>query len=432
MTKSGSVSAERGAVSWAELAILGAALTSGEVEVRNALLDLEPDDFADPGCRELASLILDALMAGSTPDPVLILGTHPHLEGLMNVAVGTPETTVNVGEWARSIRVDRCRREAIRRLEQAHRALMDKQKNPAKVLAVLEDQARLLATRAAGVDQPPTLAEVLDEAMNPDRLDPGARIPTGFNDLDALLSGGYEPGDMVVVAGRPGMGKTTFVVNLLRRAIDLGEPVVFSSLEMRPVQIGELLVQACANTPVTVRRMLEGTDERAIEQYERAVARIREHPLQLCTAHTPASLMAVVDRHKNQHNTRVVVVDYLQLMQGGRTRYQSRQEEVADISRHLKLMAMTQKCVVLALAQLSRGVEARSCKRPQLSDLRDSGQIEQDADSILMLYREEYYTNKEPGLADVIVAKNRSGKTGTVKLTYRADYRRFDDHVEDY
>lgn len=432
MTRSESGSDERDAVSWAELAILGAALTSREVEVRNACLDLEPEDFGDPGCRELFTLVLESLLAGTVPDPVLILRSHPHLQGLMEVAVRTPETTLRVAEWARAIRVDRCRREAVRRLEQAHRALLDPQKNPTKVLSTLEDQTRLLAGRAAGVDQPPTLSEVLDQAMNPERLDPGNRIPTGFYDLDALLQGGYEPGDMVVIAGRPGMGKTTFVVNLLRRAIDLGEPVVFSSLEMRPVQIGELLIQAVANTPVTVRGMLEGTDERAVDDYDRAVSRIRAHPLLICTAVTPAALMAQVERHQNQHKTRVVVVDYLQLMQGGKSRYGSRQEEVADISRHLKLMAMTQKCVVLALAQLSRGVEARNCKRPQLSDLRDSGQIEQDADSILMLYREEYYTKKEPGVAEVIVAKNRSGRTGSIKLAYRADHRRFDDMEQDY
>jgi replicative DNA helicase len=260
-------------------------------------------------------------------------------------------------------------------------------------------------------------------------------IPSGFSELDRMTSG-WQRSDLVIIAARPGMGKTAFVVSALRNAaLEFNHPVAIFSLEMASMQL--------------VNRMLSAESELDGDKIRRGVlADFEWHQLVNKTSRlsgapifiddTPAlsilELRAKCRRLKAEHNIQLIVVDYLQLMKGD-SAAGNREQEIASISRALKSLAKEMSVPVIALSQLSRGVETRGGdKRPQLSDLRESGSIEQDADIVIFLYRPEYYKITEDengmptqGMAEMIIAKHRNGSTGTVRLKFVGRYTKFTD-----
>ncbi|MFM6985049.1 MAG: replicative DNA helicase [Hydrogenophaga sp.] len=257
-------------------------------------------------------------------------------------------------------------------------------------------------------------------------------VPTGFIDLDRMTSG-LQAGDLVVLAARPSMGKTAFAINIAEHvALNEGLPVAVFSMEMGASQLAVRIVGSIGRINQGHLRTGKLTDDEwprlteAIEKLRTVSLHIDETP-----GLTPGELRANARRLARQcGKLGLIVVDYLQLMSGSSSDGgDNRATELGEISRGLKMLAKELQCPVIALSQLNRSVETRTDKRPMMSDLRESGAIEQDADIIMFIYRDEYYTKdacKEPGVAEIIIGKQRNGPTGTVKLTFLNTLTRFE------
>jgi len=280
-----------------------------------------------------------------------------------------------------------------------------------------------------------TLKEI--EALK-DKTDGLTGIGTGFTDLDRMTSG-WQKSDLVIIAARPAMGKTAFVLTCARNAaVDFNKPVVVFSLEMSSVQLVNRLISGEAE--IEQEKIRKGKmEEWEWQQIHSKIGRLEAAPLIIDD--TPGlnifEFRAKCRRLKSQHDIQLIIIDYLQLMTGKADgKGGNREQEIGSISRALKMVAKELQVPVIALSQLSRAVESRpgGSKRPMLSDLRESGSIEQDADMVLFLYRPEYYglefdedNNPTKGVGEVIIAKHRNGETGTVRLKFVGKYVKFTD-----
>ncbi len=275
--------------------------------------------------------------------------------------------------------------------------------------------------------------ELIEEARL--REDGLQGVPSGFTALDRITLG-WQKTDLIIIAARPSMGKTAFVLSMARNmAVDHNRPVAIFSLEMSGLQLVNRLI--AAETELGSQKIKSGR----LEEWEWAllhskIAKLSSSPLFIDD--TPAlsifELRAKCRRLKMQHNIQGVIVDYLQLMTAGMDNRWSREQEVSTISRSLKAIAKELDIPIIALSQLNRSVESREGKRPQLSDLRESGAIEQDADIVIFIHRPEYYgiteddhQNSTKGVAEIIIAKHRNGATGEVHLSFRKDLAKFTD-----
>jgi len=299
----------------------------------------------------------------------------------------------------------------------------------AKVFEIAESGAR---TSQGFVAIQPLLGEVVDriqelyEQENPSEI---TGVPTGFVDLDRLTAG-LQPGDMIVIAGRPSMGKTAFALNIAEHVgVDLGLPVAIFSLEMSGPQLAMRFLSSVGR--LDAHRIRTGRlNDDEWDKMTVALGKLHNAPIHIdeSGALNATDLRARARRLARQFGGKLglIVIDYLQLMTSTRDG-ENRATEISEISRSIKALAKELQVPVLALSQLSRKVEERNDKRPLMSDLRESGAIEQDADIILMMYREEYYKpdTQEKGVAEVIIGKHRNGPTGMVKLTFLGEYTKF-------
>lgn len=279
----------------------------------------------------------------------------------------------------------------------------------------------------------PRVIDQIDEAhSNPDKL---RGLPSGFAEFDKK-TGGLRPGDLVIVAGRPSMGKTTLAVNMAEYAAVHQEkrvPVAIFSMEMPSEQLITRMISSIGGVPLGNLRSGRISDDdwvritSATSQLQEAKLFIDETP-----ALTPTELRARARRVKREHGLGLVVVDYLQLMQVPGTK-ENRATEIGEISRGLKILAKELQVPVIALSQLNRAVEQRDNKKPVMSDLRESGSIEQDADMILLIYREEVYDKEttKKGIAEIDLAKHRNGEIGTFVLTFQGQFTRFNNYAPD-
>jgi replicative DNA helicase len=261
-------------------------------------------------------------------------------------------------------------------------------------------------------------------------------VPAGFTDLDNL-TGGFQNSDLIIVAGRPSQGKTALVLSMARNASVLHDvPIAFFSLEMSVQQLVMRLM--CAEARVDAHKVRTGRlPEDEWRKLSTSVGRL--YKAKIFIDDTPSlgilELRAKSRRLKAEHNIGLVIVDYLQLMQGPRS-VQSREQEISAISRSLKALAKELNIPVIALSQLNRAVEARTDKRPALADLRESGAIEQDADVVMFVHRPEMYglEGKDgevtEGLAEIIIGKQRNGPVDTVKLHFIKQYARFENQLQ--
>ncbi|MDR7868979.1 MAG: replicative DNA helicase [Sporomusaceae bacterium] len=256
-------------------------------------------------------------------------------------------------------------------------------------------------------------------------------LPTGFRDLDRLTAG-LQPSDLVLIAARPSMGKTAFVLNIAQHvAVKEKKPVAFFSLEMSKEQLVQRML--CTEATIDAQRLKIGDlKDNDWSSLVKAADRLSSAPIFIddTPGMTVTEIRSKARRLKVEHELSLVVIDYLQLMQGSSGgRNDNRQQEISEISRSLKSLARELNVPVLALSQLSRGVEARQNKRPMLSDLRESGSLEQDADIVAFLYREDYYNHEteRPNITEIIVAKHRNGPVDTVELYFQKEFTRFKD-----
>ncbi len=255
-------------------------------------------------------------------------------------------------------------------------------------------------------------------------------IPTGYIDFD-IKTAGLQPSDLIIVAGRPSMGKSAFALGIAEYAGVIEKvPTAIFSLEMSKEQLVQRML--CSHARVDAHKVRTGY--LATSDWPRltaAAGKLSESPIYIDD--TPAisvmELRARARRLKSHHGIKLIILDYMQLMRGSVTSMESRQQEISEISRSLKALARELSVPVIAISQLSRAVESRTDHRPQLSDLRESGAIEQDADVVVLILREEYY-NPSPdnqGIAEAIIAKQRNGPVGTLKLAFIKEFTRFDN-----
>lgn len=283
---------------------------------------------------------------------------------------------------------------------------------------------------SARSSEPKHVAEVIGRAMGEieTRMDAGEVFgtATGFADLDRLTAG-LHADDLVIVAGRPAMGKTAWALNVAENVAMAGKTVLVFSLEMGDTQLAMRSLASVGGASLSKVRC-GGMDDHEWDAVTAAMSRLHQAKLYIDDAAgtNAGQMLAKARKLKRQHGLDLIVIDYLQLMQGEGN---NRNEQLGDLTRRLKLMARSLNVPVICLSQISRKVEERTDKRPMMSDLRESGAIEQDADAILMVYRDDYYhpDSPYPGMAELLLVKNRMGETGMVPLVFQGQYSRFRD-----
>jgi replicative DNA helicase len=355
---------------------------------------------------------------------------------------GNTPSAHNIRRYAEIVR----ERAIMRRLVEVGTSIADTAFNPmGKEVGQLLDEAesRVFEIAEAGsrgrqgfIEIQPLLTQVMeriDMLYHRDNPSDITGVPTGYTDLDSRTSG-LQPGDLVIVAGRPSMGKTALALNMAEHvAVENRLPVAVFSMEMAGTQLAMRMLGSIGRLDQHKLRTGKLSDE-DWNRLTTAVGKLHDAPIHI--DETPAlnalELRARARRLHRQYGTLgLIVVDYLQLMEAS-TEGENRATEISEISRSLKSLAKELKVPVVALSQLNRGLEQRPNKRPVMSDLRESGAIEQDADLILFIYRDEVYNPDTPdkGTAEIIIGKQRNGPIGTVKLTFLGEHTRFENHAD--
>ncbi|MFI5959619.1 replicative DNA helicase [Cryptosporangium sp. NPDC051539] len=428
----------------AEQSVLGGMLLSKDA-IADVVEILRSNDFYKPAHALVFDTIIDLYGRGEPADPVTVVAALADRAELARVG-GAPyvhtliqqvPTAANAAYYARIV----AERAILRRLVEAGTRIVQLGYGSAagagrEVDDVVDmaQQAVYEITEKRTSDDYTVLEELLQPTM--DEIEAiGATggimsgVPTGFVDLDRLTNG-LHPGQLVIVAARPGLGKSTFGLDVARSAsIRHGLTSCVFSLEMSKIEITMRLLSAEARVPLHNLRSGQLSED-DWTKLARRIGEVSEAPLFIDDSPnmTMMEIRAKARRLKQRNDLRLVVIDYLQLMTGNK-RVESRQQEVAELSRGLKLLAKELEVPVIAASQLNRGPEQRTDKRPQLSDLRESGSIEQDADMVLLLHREDYYEKESPraGEADFILAKHRNGPTDTVTVAFQGHFSRFVD-----
>lgn len=422
----------------AEQAVLGALLLDPEA-VHHVPSTLRPDDFYHQGHRLIFEAALSLAEQGQPVDLVTVTG-QLRQQGALEKAGGAAyiaslldlvPTAANIEHYSRMVE----EKSLLRTLIMAAARIAEMGYEGGEDASRLLEQAERMilevgARRAAGGFA--SLREILlavwsfvEQAYASKGGISG--LPTGFIDLDRLCCG-LQPADLVILAARPSMGKTSLALSVAYQvAVKQRLPVAVFSLEMSKEQLVQRLL--CAEARVDQYRLRTGNlREEDWERLSDAMANLSEVPLYIddTVAGSVREMRAKARRLQAERGLSLVVIDYIQLMQSG-TRAENRQQEISQISRGLKSLAKELNVPVLALSQLSRAVEARQDKRPQMSDLRESGALEQDADIVMFIYRDEYYNpeSDKKGVAEIIIAKQRNGPVGTVELGFMKEFTRF-------
>jgi replicative DNA helicase len=437
----------------AEQSVLGGMLLSKDA-IADVVEVLRSGDFYRPAHQIVYDAILTLYGKGEPADAITVVAELTHTGQLARVSGGAPymhtliasvPTAANAGYYAQIV----AEKAILRRLVEAGTRIV---------------QMGYSAASGAGADLVGTVDEVVDRAQAEvydvterrtsedyvaiqDLLQAtltdieqnangpaGGGIPTGFKDLDQLTNG-LHPGQMITVAGRPGSGKSTLALDIARSAsIKHNKPAVIFSLEMSRIEIMMRLLSAEAR--VLLKHMRDGAlSDEDWARMARRVGDLADAPLFIDDSPnlTMMEIRAKARRLKQRHGLELVVIDYMQLMTSGK-RVESRQQEVSEFSRSMKLLAKELEVPVVALSQLNRGPEQRTDKKPMLADLRESGSIEQDSDVVILVHRPDLYPGTEAdgaasrqGEADLIVAKHRNGPTATISVSFQGHYSRFAD-----
>ncbi len=420
----------------AEQAVIGSMLIDPNCipKVIEAVVD---SDFYIETNRLIFSTMSFMFTSGQIIDPITVMD-EMKVMGYKNAAnrdyflqlIEMTPTSANVMEYCKIIRGKSLLRELQEISAEITQLTQDEQEDP-QTIAELAEQKIYSVRQGREVKGLKTIKTAISEVYNhldemskhPGKL-PG--LPTGFSDLDRMI-GGLNNSDLILLASRPGMGKTSIALNIARAAIkDTNKAVVIFQLEMSSQQLAMRLLSGEALIDNKKLRM-GNLDEDDWGRIAGAATSLTQNKILIDdnSGITVSEMKAKCRRLGNELG--LVVVDYLQLMHSGR-RIENRVQEVAEISRSLKIMAKDLNVPVLCLSQLSRGPESRQDKRPMLSDLRESGSIEQDADIVLFIYRPDYYPDAKPeakNLAEVIIAKNRHGEVGKVELQWEGQFTTF-------
>ena len=423
----------------AEVSVLGAMLQDSAAVLR-ATEHLRPEDFYQPEHKEIFSVMMDLYLQRRPIDLVTLhteLARRGTLEGvggdayIMKILNSVP-TSANVKAYIDIVQEKSTMRKLIQACQKISGECFTQQTPVETILSSAEKAIFDIVMNQTDGETLVPLREVLVKTY--DQIDELSRlhgaiggVPTGFIDLDNLLTG-LHPGELVVVGARPSMGKTSFAMNIASHAsLKHGKSVAVFTLEMPREQIAMRML--CSDAQVDMQRVRKGTlTDKDWSSLANSVQHMADAPMYIddTAGITPSQLRSRCRRLKMDKGLDLVVVDYLGLMKAD-GRVESRQLEVSEISRQLKAIALDMKIPIVACAQLSRANKDRLDKRPVLSDLRDSGSIEQDADVVMFLHREEYYNKdtEDKNIGEVIISKQRSGPLGTVKLAWLSEFTTF-------
>jgi replicative DNA helicase len=422
----------------AEESVLGSMLLSKNA-IAEVLELLHEDDFYRPAHRTVFRSVLELYGHGDAVDAVTVqealrrsgaladVGGAPFLHTL----VASVPTAANAGHYARIVKEAGVLRRLIDVGTQIVQLGFETPQDTERAVDIAESLVYQVAQGRVSEDYQSlrdillsgTLADI-EVRLNDRREVTG--VPSGFPDLDRVTSG-FQSGNLIIIAARPAVGKSTFGLDIARNAAIRGSvSTVIFSLEMSRIELVQRLM--CAELTVDMQKLRTGNIiDSEWQRVSRSLGRLADAPLFIddSSSVTMMEIRAKCRRLKQRHGLGLVVLDYLQLMQSSR-RFENRQQEVSDVSRSLKLLAKELDVPVIAISQLSRQPESRSDKKPMLSDLRESGALEQDADVVLFIYREDLYDHdSRKGEADLILAKHRNGPTDTVTVTFQGQYSRF-------
>ncbi len=427
----------------AEQSVLGGMLLSKDA-IADVVEAVRGHDFYRPAHELVFEAVLDLYGRGEPADAVTVsaeLGKRGELARVggapyLHTLVSSVPTAANAGYYARIVRETAILRRLIEAGTKIVQLGYSGDGDADDIVDAAQAEVYAVTDRRTSEDYLPlsaimegTLDEI--EAIG-SRGDQMVGVPTGFADFDELTNG-LHPGQMIVVAARPAVGKSTLGLDVARSAaIKHSMTTCVFSLEMSRTEITMRLLSAEARVPLHHMRTGKLTDD-DWTRLARRMGEVSNAPLFIDDSPNMSmmEIRAKCRRLKQRHDLKLVVIDYLQLMQSGK-RVESRQQEVSEFSRALKLLAKELEVPVIAISQLNRGPEQRTDKKPQMSDLRESGSIEQDADMVVLLHREELYERESPraGEADFIVAKHRNGPTATITVAFQGHYSRFVDMAQ--
>jgi len=433
----------------AEQAVLGAMLISKEAIAESAQI-LNPQDFYREAHRIVFEAMLDLSNRNQAVDNLTVieqLNKTNQLEKVGGIAfvtalANTVPTAANVVFYAKIVKEKALMRHLINTATAIAAMGYEGADDADSIMDKAEKMILEIASNRKTGDFTPINQIVIDTFSKIENLYESkgglTGLSTGFKDLDKLTAG-LQPSDLILVAARPSMGKTAFTLNIASHvALKENKPVAFFSLEMSKEQLMQRML--CAEGLVESQRLRVGDlDEQDWQKLIAAADKFSKAPLYIDD--TPGisimELRSKARRLQQEKGLSLVLIDYLQLMQGRANKNgDNRQQEISEISRSLKSLARELNVPVIALSQLSRSVESRQIKKPMLSDLRESGSLEQDADIVMFLYRDDYYNqdSEKKDIAEIIIAKQRGGSLGTVELLWMGNYtkfvnieRRFDD-----
>lgn len=434
----------------AERAVLGACLLSRE-SLMTAGGILKPEDFYITDYALVFRTLLEMLADDKTVDFVTFqeeaknkkiferIGGQPFLAELMSDVT----TTANVEFHANIVKQYALRRNLILTSNNLSQLAADPSKDLTEILNTTEKAVSDISLNEKQ-NAPMPVKNALENAFSKVKdtykngISNKSYFSTGLIDLDGIITG-FQPGSLNIIAARPSMGKTALALNIAQFGGDMNAPVLIFSLEMTAEQLAlrMLAAQGALENGADLTQLQTGTmSEEQLMSLQEYVNYLGRRKIFICekSALSATDFRAECRRFKQKYeDLALIVVDYLQLMTSGKTSKDNRQYEIAEISRALKSVAHELNCPVIALSQLSRETERRVEKKPQLSDLRDSGAIEQDADVVILLYREDYYQSERTDLdsiAEIKIAKNRNGVTGGCKLTLKREFSRFLNYGE--
>lgn len=424
----------------AEVAVLGAMLLDREAIARS-IEQLDKAAFYSDAHQKVFQAIVKLYDQNEAVDIVTLieeLKKRDELDGVGGPAyiselANSIPTAANIDHYTRIVREKHLLRSLINTATQ----IVSESYEPSGEVDDLLDRAEQLIFQITSDDrkrkmQVSGMKEIVKESIETiDRLyqrkENITGIPTGFHDLD-VMTAGFQRSDLLVLAGRPAMGKSALAISILEHAGVVEKiPSAYFSLEMSKDQLAQRML--CSIAGVNAHKVRTGFfSQTDWPKLVTAAGKLSEAPIYIddSPGMSAFELRAKARRLKSRHDIQLLIIDYLQLMSGGK-RSENRQQEISEISRSLKALARELDLPIIAISQLSRAVEQRADHRPQLSDLRESGAIEQDADVVMLLLREEYYnpTEENKGITEVIVAKQRHGPVGTVRLAFLPEYTKF-------
>ncbi len=420
-----------------EKALIGCLLIDSSSWDEIADLKLSKDDFYHRRCGIILEIIRELVDENAPVDYVSVhskLNEKGHLESIggqsfLTEIVEDQASSVNIYHYAKIVKDKSSLREIIKTAERVAELGKNHQGNIDEFVGEVESSFFKL-TNKAKTGHIEKLGRFLKENLKEIQSQEQIRgIPTGYSKLDELLLG-MLPGQLIVLAARPAMGKTSLALNIALRSCQYHPlPVAVFSLEMMANELSMRLLTSKAKVDAKKvrRRALSGND---LPSLINAVETLSALPIFIndSGSATVSDIQSQCRKIKSEQEIGLVVIDYLQLM-GSPSKTLPREQQISEMSRGLKNMAKELECPVLALSQLNRAVESRPNKRPSLADLRESGAIEQDADVVMFVYRDEVYNQdtREPGIAEIIVGKNRSGETGFTKLKWVGAYTSFEN-----